>query len=197
MREARLRDRDSQGRYGQTPSQTVGPFFVIGLIKGGENVLVNEKTRGERIEIVGNVFDGDGLPVDDALLEIWQADADGIFRHPDDPNHARIDGNFRGFGRAATDESGAYRFSTVKPGRIDGAAPVINLRVFARGLLVHAVTRIYFADEPDNEQDTLFAGVDYGRRRTLLATPLKNTAVIAYRFDVRLQGEEETVFFDL
>lgn len=192
-----MSDRNPHERLGQTPSQTVGPFFTIGLIKGGENVLVNDDTHGERIEIVGKVFDGDGVPVTDAVLEIWQADGNGIFRHPDDPNHSRADPNFRGFGRAATDESGAYSFRTVKPGRIDGAVPFVNLRVFARGLLVHTVTRIYFADEPDNEQDSVFASVDAVRRTTLLATRPTNSSVNAYRFDVRLQGEEETVFFDL
>lgn len=190
-------DRESVQRLGQTPSQTVGPFFVIGLVKGGENVLVSEETQGERIELIGTVFDGNGAPVSDALLEIWQPDSNGIFDHPEDSERDRFDRNFRGFGRAATSDAGAYSFTTVKPGRREGGVPFIDLRVFARGLLVHAVTRIYFGDEPDNEKDPVFESVDAGRRSTLLATPLESSSATAYRFDVRLQGEEETVFFDL
>src|SRR5436190_641783 len=127
----------------QTGSQTVGPFFHDGLIFGGENILVNEKTTGERILLEGTVFDGDGAPVPDALVEIWQPDAQGFFNHPADPNCGQADKAFRGFGRADTVNQGKFYFKTVKPGALVAAngakqAPYINVRIFARGMLIHA-----------------------------------------------------------
>lgn len=186
----------------QSPSQTVGPFFHYGLIRGGENVLVNEQTRGERILLTGRVLDGDGAPVPDALVEIWQADADGHFNHPADPQQAEADKNFRGFGRADTVNGGAYSFETIKPGAAPGRdgqlqAPHINVRVFARGMLIHADTRVYFSDEPANANDALLNSIDPARRHTLIATRVGLEDAPAYRFDIRLQGEDETVFFEL
>lgn len=185
----------------QTPSQTVGPFFAIGMISGGENVLVTEGASGRRISIEGAVFDGDGEPVRDAVVEIWQADARGIYGHPNDPRHEEADPHFRGFGRSATNDEGHYHFKTVKPGAIraeDGeqVAPHVNVRVFARGMLIHAVTRLYFGDEEANEDDPVLNDLDPGRRQTLIATRQESDELPTYRFDIRLQGRQETVFFD-
>lgn len=181
----------------QTGSQTVGPFFHYGLIFGGENVLVNEKTRGERILIEGTVYDGDGVPIPDALVEIWQPDAQGYFAHPADPNQAKADPNFRGFGRSGTVDSGKYSFKTVKPGVIAGStAPYINVRIFSRGMLIHAVTRIYFSDEAANAKDPVLNAIDETRRSTLIAQRHDFGDLPCYYFDIRLQGDSETVFFN-
>jgi protocatechuate 3,4-dioxygenase alpha subunit len=186
---------------GQTPSQTVGPFFHYGLVFGGENILVNAETRGQHIELSGAVRDGDNQPVSDALIEIWQPDAAGIFNHPADPQSAHADPHFRGWGRAATDENGIYRFATVKPGVItaagqEGVTPYINVCVFARGMLTHLFTRIYFPDEPGNSADPLLATLDSEQRSRLTSTRSDRSSLPAYRFDISLQGEHETVFLD-
>jgi protocatechuate 3,4-dioxygenase alpha subunit len=186
----------------QSPSQTVGPFFHYGLIYGGENILVNENTRGERIRITGQVLDGDDKPIPDAMVEIWQADAQGYFNHPADPNFENADPHFRGFGRADTRNDGAYWFETVKPGSViapDGTrqAPHVNVRVFARGMLIHADTRLYFADEAANAGDTLLQTIDPARQHTLFAVRVPDAPDKTYRFDIHLQGSDETVFFQL
>jgi len=185
----------------QTPSQTVGPFFHYGLVFGGENILVNERTSGEVIQIKGRVYDGDGQSLPDALIEIWQADSHGIFNHPADSQHAKADPAFRGFGRSDTTNDGQFYFKTVKPGRIawDGAhyqAPYINIHVFARGMLAHAHTRLYFSDESANETDPVLASIgDPERRKTLIARREESNDLPIYRFDIVLQGPHETVFF--
>jgi protocatechuate 3,4-dioxygenase alpha subunit len=182
---------------GQTPSQTVGPFFGGALIGGGENILVKEETGGERILIKGRVLDGDGEPVRDALVEIWQADGQGFFNHGADPNQAQADKYFGGFGRADTVGDGGFAFKTIKPGTVPGqATPWINVRVFARGMLIHAVTRLYFNDEKGNEEDAVLASVAQNRRHTLIARWEAGADLPTYRFDIRLQGENETVFFN-
>jgi len=174
-----------------TPSQTVGPYFAIGLDWPGAERLVRDDTPGTSIVIAGCVVDGDGVPVPDALLEIWQADAAGRY-------HGGPEAAFRGAGRAATDAEGQFRFETVKPGAVHEAervqAPHVNLAVFARGLLTHLYTRIYFADEPGaNATDEVLNRVPEARRATLLARREGDV----YRFDVHLQGACETVFFDV
>jgi protocatechuate 3,4-dioxygenase alpha subunit len=182
----------------QTGSQTVGPFFHYGLFFGGENVLVDDQTQGEQILLEGLVLDGDGSPVPDAMVEIWQADANGIFNHPADPNHAQADPHFRGFGRADTRQGGKFQFRTAKPSTAaDGVTPYINVRIFARGLLIHAVTRIYFADEPGNHEDAVLNAVDPSRRATLLAVRNEVGGMTRYCFNICLQGANETVFFDV
>ena len=170
-----------------TPSQTVGPYLAIGLPWEDGPDVVPEGTPGA-VWVWGTVFDGAGEPVPDALIETWQADADGRFDHPDDPRGA-VSG-FRGFGRCPTDADGAYAIRTVLPGALPGQAPHIDVSVFARGLLHRVVTRIYFADDP---ADPVLASVPAERRSTLIATKSGG----GYRFDVRLQGEGETVFFDV
>jgi protocatechuate 3,4-dioxygenase alpha subunit len=177
-----------------TPSQTVGPFFAIGLPWPDGPYVVEEGTPGA-IWLEGSLYDGAGDPIPDALIETWQADPDGRFAHPDDPPGATCD--FRGFARAPADHDGRWRILTLKPGPVPGPdgttqAPHIDVSIFARGLLNRVVTRIYFADEAEaNAADPVLAALDDDQRDTLLAQPTEN----GYRLDFRLQGEGETVFF--
>jgi protocatechuate 3,4-dioxygenase, alpha subunit len=177
---------------GLTPSQTVGPFLSIGLIWDDGPEVVPEGTPG-RVTVGGTVYDGAGDPVTDALVETWQADPDGRFDHPDDPRGARTPSvpGFRGFGRSATDADGRWKVHTVLPGALPGEAPHLDVSVFARGLLDRVVTRIYLPDHPENAHDPLLAAVDADRRGTLVAIP---DGPDGLRFDIRLQGEGETVF---
>jgi protocatechuate 3,4-dioxygenase alpha subunit len=187
----------------QTPSQTVGPFFHYGLMtKDDFNVLVTDDSEGQRILIKGQVTDGDGEPVSDAMIEIWHADAAGYFNHPADPNHAKADKAFRGFGRADTVNNGVYTFKTIKPGTVPFddnrmQAPHINVRVFSRGMLIHAYTRLYFGDEDaTNEADPVLNLVDIDRRATLIAPLEQSSDLPTYCFNIVLQGDNETVFFN-
>ncbi|HXV81801.1 MAG TPA: protocatechuate 3,4-dioxygenase subunit alpha [Candidatus Binatia bacterium] len=187
----------------QTPSQTVGPFYALGLTRKTMNVLASDTTEGEKIRIEGYVFDGDGQPVPDAMVEIWQANAYGRYNHPDDKQEKPLDQSFLGWGRSGTDKTGGFSFETIKPGPVPGPndsvqAPHVNVTVFARGMLIHAYTRIYLGDEPANETDPVLTSIkNKGRRQTLIATREEKNGKIAYRFDIRLQGENETVFFDM
>jgi protocatechuate 3,4-dioxygenase, alpha subunit len=188
-----------------TPSQTIGPFLAIGLPWPDGPFVVPEGTQGA-ITISGRVTDGAEQPLSDALVETWQADEDGRFNHEGDPRGAvasRTPG-FRGFGRCATDADGRYRIVTVRPGALptpDGGveAPHIDVSVLARGLLDRVVTRIYFPDEDAaNAADPVLAGIaDPGRRATLIAAPEPCGRAGEFRFDIRLQGAKETVFFDV
>jgi protocatechuate 3,4-dioxygenase, alpha subunit len=182
-----------QTRPIQSASQTVGPFFHNALIRGGENMMVSDQTRGTRIWLRGQVIDGDGQPVPDAMLEIWQSDAFGRFNHESDPEHAQADPHFVGFGRSPTDANGAYWFRTIKPGPRNSAA-YINVRLFMRGLLIHLVTRVYFSDEAN---DAALNFLEPARRSTLIATREDGADGLTYRFDIHLQGQLETVFFDV
>lgn len=192
-------------RRGQTPSSTVGPFFAYGLtprqygyplpsIAG--SVIADETVEGERIRIVGRVLDGAGAPIPDALVELWQADAGG--RYPAAPG---TNAAFRGFGRCGTgtDPHSRFVFETVKPGPTeDGQAPHASLILFMRGLLSHAYTRLYFSDEAEaNARDPVLARVPAERRATLIAAREETGAGIVYRFDIHMQGDRETVFFDV
>lgn len=185
---------------GLTPSQTVGPFLSIGLTWDDGPHVVPVDTP-DTIEIVGYLYDGSGAAVPDGLIETWQADANGRFNHPDDPRGAvaSTPEGFRGFGRAGTDRDGRWHITTIKPGALptpDGAteAPHIDISVFARGLLDRVVTRLYFPDEaPVNETDPVLSAIDPARRASLVATP-DGTGL---RFDIHLQGPDETVFFDV
>lgn len=186
-----------------TPAQTAGPFFHIGLIRDDVplETLTTPETLGERIRIEGRVLDGDGQPVPDAVLEIWQANAFGRYHHPADGGDAPLDLAFTGYGRCATDDDGRYRFTTIRPGpvRFDATrmqAPHVSVSVFARGLLHHLLTRIYFADDPALTDDPILQLVPEARRATLLAAREERDGETIYHFDVRLQGEGETVFFD-
>ena len=193
---------------GITPSQTVGPYFAYGLTPNGKyewndafsNNLVTSDTTGERIRVEGKVFDGDDKIVPDCMLEIWQADAQGRFSDPQD-KRALPNSSFRGFGRCGTDGNGGYSFDTIKPGTVpdpDGKpqAPHLVLAVFARGMLLHLYTRIYFDGEAANASDPVLALVPADRRATLIAAR-KGGAGSVYVLDIHLQGDKETVFFEV
>ncbi len=193
----------------QTPSQTIGPFFAYGLTPRqfgypandiASNSTVAPGIAGERIRVTGRVFDGATEPIGDAMLEIWQANSHGRYNHPaDDRRDNLLEPEFRGFARTGTEADGTYVFDTVKPGSIGaGQAPHINLVVFMRGLLVHVYTRIYFADEADaNATDPALSSVDPNRRATLLASREDTPGGAIYHLDIHMQGDQETVFFDV
>ena len=191
-----------------TPSQTVGPFFHLGLDRPEWGDLTRGNPKGERIVIEGRVLDGDGVPVPDAVIELWQANAAGRYAHPDDTQTDKpLDPNFRGFGRVATDAEGRFRITTIRPGPVPGRgnslqAPHINVLLLSRGLLIHLHTRIYFAGEPANASDPLLSSIeDAAVRGTLLARRAEGSSQSGspalYRFDIIMQGENETVFLDL
>jgi protocatechuate 3,4-dioxygenase alpha subunit len=201
-----------------TPSQTVGPYFAYGLTPHsrcnwspdqraydwketvGAN-LVTPDASGEKIRIEGRVTDGDGQPINDAMIEIWQADAQGRYANPRD-NRALPNTQFKGFGRSATDKDGVYSFDTIKPGPVPGPsgkqqAPHIVVCVYSRGMLRQIYTRLYFSDEKANDADPILAMVPAERRKTLIAHKETRGGQTTYRFDVRVQGKDETVFFDI
>jgi len=187
----------------QTPSQTVGPFYAIALTRKPLNVLATDSTQGQRIRIEGRVLDGDGQPIPDAMVEVWQANAHGRYNHPDDKQEKPFDPSFTGWGRSGTDDKCFYSFETIKPGPVPGPgdtvqAPHINVVVFARGMLVHVFTRIYFSDERANESDPVLHSIkNKDRRSTLIAAGEERQGKTIYRLDIRLQGKDETVFFDM
>ena len=193
-------DNQSPELFGQTPSQTVGPFFHIGLPAPVTSELV-PPYQADAVRVVGTVFDGAGEPVNDALLEIWQANQAGRYAHPEDTrDHLPREDDFKGFGRCATDAEGRFEFVTVKPGPVPAAgegmqAPHIAVSVFARGLLKRVVTRVYFPDEAEaNETDPVLSAIsDPDVRSTLVAR--EEGGVL--RFDIHLQGERETAFFSV
>ncbi len=199
-----------------TPSQTVGPFFAYGLTPKGrcdwdpngsyswkntvESNLVTPDASGTRIHIEGTVFDGDGKPINDCMIEIWQADSQGRYASPG-ANRALPNTKFKGFGRSATDKAGVYAFDTIKPGSAAGPggkpqAPHIVVCIFSRGMLRQVYTRLYFDDEPGNASDPILNMVPADRRGTLIAHKQPG-ADNQYRFDIRVQGGDETVFFDI
>ena len=176
-----------------TPSQTIGPFFHLCIPRDGDCGSVAE-AQGEHIRLRCRVFDGDGIPVDDALIELWQADAAGIYNHPDDPRHTSHDPAFCGFRRLATDEQGRCVFDTIKPGCGSALeAPHIAVSVFGRGLLKRVVTRIYFSAK---EKDAVLELVPEDRRDTLVARSDSQDPSL-WSFDIHLSGDRETVFFDI
>lgn len=182
-----------------TTSQTVGPFFTIGLDWLNKTDLVGAGVSGERVTIAGRVLDGDGKPVPDALLEIWQANSHGKYAHPEDTQKKPLEPGFQGYGRVGVDAEGRFRFMTVKPGAVPGAdgkmqAPHIAVSFFARGLLLRLVTRIYFPEEAANAEDPILSLVEPARRGTLIAK--KSAAQGMLEWNVILQGNDETVFFD-
>ena len=189
---------ETKAGLGITPSQTIGPFFAYALTPrayGGPELateqVAGDGVEGERIRIEGVVSDGDGAVVSDAMIEIWQADAQGRF-------NTSGNAGFTGFGRAETTAEGVFHFETIRPGSLPGPggriqAPHLTVSVFARGLLVQLATRIYFSDEPGNADDPVLALVPADRRDTLIA---KRDAHGVFRFDIRLHGEGETVFFE-
>ena len=200
-------------RLKETPSQTAGPYVHIGCVPNFCEIegvypedlgktMVNDKTKGERVTVTGHVIDGAGMPLRDALIEIWQADAAGLYNSPSEMRGA-ADPNFTGWGRCPTDmQTGAFAFETIKPGRVpfrpnDGRlmAPHILFWIVARGINIGLQTRMYFSDEEAaNAEDPILARVEHRRRvQTLIGQRDGDTV----RFDIRLQGEDETVFFDM
>jgi protocatechuate 3,4-dioxygenase, alpha subunit len=183
-----------------TASQTVGPFFQIGFERLCCADLAAPGVSGEKIILEGAVLDGDGIPVPDAVLEIWQANAHGKYAHPGDKQDKPIEAAFKGFGRVATDTSGHFRFTTIKPGAVPGPhgstqASHLQVSIFMRGLLKRLVTRVYFPDDPRHPSDPILQLVAPARRRTLIAKAAPDNGGRLF-WDVILQGPGETVFFD-
>ncbi|HZQ61365.1 MAG TPA: protocatechuate 3,4-dioxygenase subunit alpha [Casimicrobiaceae bacterium] len=177
-----------------TSNQTVGPYVHIGFAKLYRDDLAGGSGAGERVHLTGRIVDGDGKPMSDGIVEIWQADGNGRYAHPESSGSAS---EFKGFGRVPTDRDGRFRFTTIKPGRVPvpgGAlqAPHISVMIFSRGLLRHLSTRMYFPDEPSNAQDPILRLVPKDRRATLIAT----RGGEGLEWNVVLQGADETVFFD-
>jgi protocatechuate 3,4-dioxygenase, alpha subunit len=176
-----------------TPSQTVGPFFAYGLTSKGKypfedvvhDTLLTPDVTGEKITITGVLTDGNGNPINDGMIELWQADAGGVYNNRNS--------SFKGIGRAATNDAGEYSLTTIKPGSVKGQAPVLNIHVLARGVLRHLYTKAYFAGEALNANDAVLNLVPAERRETLM---LKGNAP-HYRFDISIQGANETVFFEV
>lgn len=201
--------------YSETPSQTGGPYVHIGLLpkQAGievfdysfDNNLAKDGVKGEKIRIEGQVFDGMGLPLRDVLLEIWQADSNGVYASPNDFQGKSVDTHFQGWGRTGANfETGFWHFDTIKPGAVPGRnsttqAPHIALIIFARGINIGLHTRIYFDDENEaNAQDPVLNSIEWTpRRQTLIAKREEKDGQVVYRFDIRVQGEGETVFFDV
>jgi protocatechuate 3,4-dioxygenase, alpha subunit len=181
-----------------TPSQTVGPFVAISFERTQIADVAPETVSGERVAILGRVLDGDGESVDDATIETWQANSNGTYAHPEDTREKLPDGAFKGFGRVLCDGSGGFRLRTIKPGAVPGPgdtlqAPHLVVAVFMRGLLKHLMTRVYFPDEALNAEDPVLALVPAARRHTLIA---RREADGVLEWNIVLQGEHETVFFD-
>ncbi|WP_420339633.1 protocatechuate 3,4-dioxygenase subunit alpha [Roseibium sp.] len=197
----------------ETPSQTAGPYVHIGLAPGaaGFDIYAQElghdiagpNAKGERIRIEGRVIDGMGSPIKDVLLEAWQANADGIYAHPE--HRGEVEDGFRGWGRVIPDfDTGYWTYETVKPGAVTDLngrqlAPHISLWIVARGINVGLQTRLYFSDETSaNAADPVLNLIEWERRRaTLIAERTDSDGTPVYRFDIKLQGEDETVFFDI
>lgn len=185
-----------------TASQTVGPFFKIELTTDEHcvNCIAGPQAKGERIWVTFRVLDGDGVAVNDAMLEIWQADANGKYNHPDDAQAKKLDPGWSGFGRLATNGDGSCVLETIKPGRVDQngmlQAPHLLVAVFARGMLKQLYTRVYLAGERANDEDSTLQLVPADRRETLMAWPVSDRPG-HWSFDLRLQGDQETVFFDV
>jgi len=197
----------------ETPSQTAGPYVHIGLAPGAAGFdiyrqelgwdIAGPNAKGERIRVEGCVIDGMGSPIKDVLLEAWQANADGIYAHPE--HEGDVEDGFRGWGRVITDfETGEWAFDTIKPGPVKTAdgkvmAPHISLWIVSRGINIGLQTRLYFDDETDaNAKDPIINLIEWERRRqTLIARKTERDGKPVYRFDIKLQGQDETVFFDI
>jgi protocatechuate 3,4-dioxygenase, alpha subunit len=181
-----------------TPSQTVGPYLHLGLTDSRSiSRIAGDAVKGERVWLRFRVLDGEGVPVPDAMIELWQADSEGVYAQ----DSGADDAAFRGFGRLATAEDGSCTFETIRPGRVPGPsktvqAPHINVSILGRGILKRLSTRVFFSGEPANTADPVLALVPENRRATLLAQP-DPAHTNHWTFDVRLRGEGETVFFDV
>jgi protocatechuate 3,4-dioxygenase alpha subunit len=197
----------------ESPSQTAGPYVHIGMTPNFCGItgvidadpgitMLTPDTKGERVTVTGRVFDGSGAPVSDAVLEIWQADSEGSFAGPMSPNSNSVPA-FTGWGRQPTQADGRFTFETIKPGRVDGPdgkpmAPHVSLWIVARGVNIGLQTRLYFADEAEaNAGDYVLNKITDPRRRETLIARREDGSVARYVLDIHLQGEKETVFFDI
>ena len=185
-----------------TPSQTIGPFYWGTIVKAYRADLAPPGVAGERIELALTLHDANGAIVPDGLFEIWQANSHGRYNHPLDQRDLPLDPAFTGFGRAGSDDEGRYWFETIKPGPVPYVddrmqAPHLSVTVMSRGMLNHAITRLYFADDPANDADPVLELVPVNRRQTLLAQRDDLNGGAVYRFDIVLQGRGETVFFNV
>ncbi len=183
-----------------TTWQTVGPFFRIGLERLFDADIAGVGVEGERVAVAGRVLDGDGLPIRDAVLEIWQANAAGKYAHPADTQDKPLEAGFKGFGRIPTQDDGTFRFTTIKPGTVPGPngttqAPHLVVGLLMRGLLRGLVTRAYFPDERLNSSDPILGLIEPSRRATLIMTPSSEHANLLH-WEIRMQGEAETVFLE-
>lgn len=184
-----------------TTWQTVGPFFRIGLEHLYTADIAGEGVAGDRVRIEGRILDGDGAPVPDAVIELWQANALGKYAHPEDTQDKPLEQGFRGFGRIPTDDNGYFRFSTIKPGTVPGPdntlqAPHLVVSIVMRGLMRGLVTRAYFANDPHNRADPILQLVPADRRHTLMLRQSAHDPTFL-RWTIHLQGDfDETVFFD-
>jgi protocatechuate 3,4-dioxygenase alpha subunit len=184
-----------------TAHQPIGPFYHFALTPGWETgdssagIMAGPDTKGERITLRIRLLDRDAVPVTNGMIELWQADANGKYNHPADRQPGAVDPAFHGFGRLATDNAGLCIFETVKPGRVEGQSPHINVTIFAPGLLRPVITRFYFEGDPANASDQVLNLVPADRRPTLLARPAPEAGT--WHFDIYLQGPCETVFFDV
>ncbi|WP_299897023.1 protocatechuate 3,4-dioxygenase subunit alpha [uncultured Ruegeria sp.] len=197
----------------ESASQTAGPYVHIGLAPGAAGFdiykqelghdIIGPNAKGERVRVEGRVIDGMGAPIKDVLIEVWQANSEGNYAHPE--GGGSVEDGFRGWGRVISDfETGDWSFETVKPGKTKGRnvgiqAPHLNLWIVARGINIGLNTRMYFADEMEaNAKDPVLSLIEWENRRgTLIAERTVRDGAIVYRFDIRLQGEDETVFFDV
>jgi protocatechuate 3,4-dioxygenase alpha subunit len=191
-----------------TASQTVGPYLHIGLTWLITDNLVGPGVSGEKITIEGRIRDGDGKPVNDALVEIWQANAHGKYAHPDDPQDKPLEEGFKGFGRVPTDDSGRFQFATIKPGRVPAPggglqAPHVNVTIFMRGLMKQLTTRMYFPADPANAEDPALQSIPPARRETLVAKAVAGrpgafewNVIVQGKVESEADGGGETVFFD-
>lgn len=184
-----------------TTSQTVGPFFRIGLNWLYRDNLAAEGVAGERVVVEGRLIDGDGLPVPDAFLEFWQANSHGKYDHPEDTQDKPTEAGFKGFARVPTNSDGTFRLTTIKPGSVPGPngkpqAPHLLVSIFMRGILRRLVTRMYFPEDAANSSDPILNLVEPARRSSLIAKKSGSLAGTV-RWEIHLQGPEETVFFDL
>jgi protocatechuate 3,4-dioxygenase, alpha subunit len=181
-----------------TASQTVGPYLKIGFATLTFDAIATKNAPGEHITLQGRMFDGDAKPINDGSIETWQANANGKYASPEDPQKKALVPGFRGYGRVLTDAAGGFRLTTIKPGRVPGPgkalqAPHMEVVIFMRGSLRHLLTRMYFPDDPANAEDPILKLVPAERRATLIARAVKPGVL---EWDVHMQGPHETVFFD-
>jgi protocatechuate 3,4-dioxygenase alpha subunit len=181
---------------------TVGPFFHSVLPWKGGGEMAKPETKGERITILGRVLDAQGKPINDAMIELWQANAAGRYNHPEDKGQGEIDPSFLGFGRVTADAEGYFTVSTIKPGEVRGLgntlqAPHIDISIFARGVLKRLVTRLYFAGDPGNATDPVLGLIEERERRSTIMATQDPSEAGRWLFTIHLGGPRETVFFDV